>query len=307
MMHIDLQGILNEIAEEVEPFYGKGKVADYIPALAKVPGRQFGMSVSLLNGQEYTIGDSDVPFSIQSISKVFTLVMAFREKGDEVWTRVGREPSGTPFNSLTQLETTGGYPRNPFINAGAHVVSDMLMDFLPNPRQSLLEFVRMLTLNEAIDFDPEVAESERIHGDRNRALAYYMKSFGNIQHDVDQLLDVYFHQCALSMSCRDLSRSLLFLANHGIVPHSGEQILNESRSKRLAALMLTCGLYDEAGEFAFRVGLPGKSGVGGGIVGIIPGLLSVAVWSPELDVSGNSVLAMEALERFTTKLGISVF
>ncbi len=304
---MDYQSVIDRIRDEVRELWGQGRVADYIPALAKVDPRQFGMAVATLDGQEYSTGDAQVCFSIQSISKVFTLAMVTRHVGDDIWDAVGREPSGNPFNSLVQLEYEQGKPRNPFINAGALVVTDRLISLYPHPKDAMLEFVRSLCGNDDIYYDKEIARSERLNADRNMSLAYLMKSFGNIRNDVDTLLDVYCHQCAISMSCVDLARAFLFLSNRGVNPFSGKQVLSVSQAKRLGALMLTCGFYDESGDFAFRAGLPGKSGVGGGIAAYIPGNLAVTVWSPELNRHGNSLAGMAALEHFTTDIGNSIF
>ena len=304
---MDYQSVIDRIRDEVRELWGQGRVADYIPALEKVNPRQFGMSVATLDRQEYSTGDAQVCFSIQSISKVFTLAMVTRHVGDDIWDAVGREPSGNPFNSLVQLEYEQGKPRNPFINAGALVVTDRLISLYPHPKDAMLEFVRSLCGNDDIYYDKEIARSERLNADRNMSLAYLMKSFGNIRNDVDTLLDVYCHQCAISMSCVDLARAFLFLSNRGVNPFSGKQVLSVSQAKRLGALMLTCGFYDESGDFAFRAGLPGKSGVGGGIAAYIPGNLAVTVWSPELNRHGNSLAGMAALEHFTTDIGNSIF
>lgn len=304
---MDYQSVIDRIRDEVRELWGQGTVADYIPALEKVNPRQFGMAVATLDRQEYSTGDAQVCFSIQSISKVFTLAMVTRHVGDDIWDAVGREPSGNPFNSLVQLEYEQGKPRNPFINAGALVVTDRLISLYPHPKDAMLEFVRSLCGNDDIYYDKEIARSERLNADRNMSLAYLMKSFGNIRNDVDTLLDVYCHQCAISMSCVDLARAFLFLSNRGVNPFSGKQVLSVSQAKRLGALMLTCGFYDESGDFAFRAGLPGKSGVGGGIAAYIPGNLAVTVWSPELNRHGNSLAGMAALEHFTTDIGNSIF
>lgn len=304
---MDYQKVIDGIHSGLQGLRGEGRVADYIPALAKVDPKRFGIAVATLDGQEYMTGDAQVCFSIQSISKVFTLAMVTRRIGDEIWKAVGREPSGNPFNSLVQLEYEQGMPRNPFINAGALVVTDRLISLYPHPKDTIIEFVRELCANDDIYYDKEIARSERLNADRNMALAYFMKSFGNIENDVETLLDVYCHQCAISMSCTDLARAFLFLSNRGINPFNGEQILTVSQAKRLGALMLTCGFYDESGDFAFRVGLPGKSGVGGGIAAYIPGNLAITVWSPGLNRHGNSLIGMAALEHFTTDIGNSIF
>lgn len=299
--------VLERIYKEVLPYQGRGKVADYIPALAEINPNQFGIALETLSGDTLTQGDALTNFSIQSISKVFTFAMVMRHLGEEIFNSVGREPSGNPFNSLVQLECEKGIPRNPFINAGALVVTDRLMDIYPRPKEAILDFVRELCGSNDIYYDRQVAVSEREHADRNMALAYFIKSFGNIHNDVESLIDVYCHQCSISMNCVDLARSFLFLAHRGVNPCDGERILTESQAKRLGAVMATCGFYDESGDFAFRVGLPGKSGVGGGIVAYLPEKLSIAIWGPELDVHGNSLMGIEALERFTTDISSSIF
>lgn len=304
---IDYQKVIERIQKEAESYWGQGKVADYIPALAEVNPEQLGISVDLLDKRSFTTGDVDIPFSIQSISKVFTLSMVVAKIGEELWESVGREPSGNPFNSLVQLEHELGIPRNPFINAGALVVTDRLIDLYPRPKEAIIDFVRELAGNDDIYYDSRVAISERQNADRNMALAYFMKSFGNIHNDVEMVIDVYCHQCSIAMTCRDLSRSFLLFANRGINPRDEKRILSESQSKRIGALMATCGFYDESGDFAYRVGLPGKSGVGGGIVAYMPGKLAMCVWSPELDCYGNSLAGIEAFERFTTDIRSSIF
>ena len=304
---MDYTKIIQELAKEVAPLYGQGKVADYIPELGKVSPRQFGFCLQLNDGACYEFGDSQTKFSIQSISKVFTLSRAFGLLGEALWKRVGVEPSGNAFNSLMQLEYEKGIPRNPLINAGALVVTDILVSQFENPKAEILRYLRQLTGNQHIQFNESVAESERRTGYRNFALAYFLKSFGNLHNDVEQVLDLYFHQCSVEMNCVELARAMQVFAQHGLETQSGERLLTLSQTKRLNAVMQTCGFYDEAGEFTFAVGLPGKSGVGGGIAALLPGQYSIAVWSPELNKKGNSVLGMKALELFTTMTGSSVF
>lgn len=304
---IEYQKIIENIHAEVKQYFSLGKQASYIPALAEVNPRQYGIAVVTVEGDVYTVGDAEIPFSAQSISKVFALALTQRKMGDELWDFVGREPSGSPFNSLIQLENEFGKPRNPFINAGAMVVTDKLMALYDDPNEELLSFVRLLAGSDRVNYDEEVAKSEKNTSYRNRALANFMKSFGNINGDINRLIDIYCNQCSLSMNCVELARSFVFLANRGVNPVTGNTILSPSKSKRLNALMLTCGLYDESGNFAYRVGMPGKSGVGGGIVAVIPGKLSIAVWSPKLNEHGNSVIGVETLERFTTDIGESIF
>ena len=303
----DIDSILRALPEAVSHTFGKGKPADYIPALAEVPRDRFGMAISTVDGKDYVIGDAKESFSIQSISKLFSLSQAMHYAGEKVFERVGVEPSGNPFNSLSQLEYENGIPRNPFINAGALVISDILLEHLKSPKQDFLDHIRKLSGNLDIQYDDRVFRSEYDNGQRNAALAYYLKSFNNINHPIAQVLDFYFYQCSLSMSCLDLARASRFLANGGVDPIQGQNIVTLKRARRINSLMMTCGTYDEAGEFAFRVGLPCKSGVGGGIVAVIPGLMSICVWSPELGAKGNSLPGMHALKAFIEKAELSVF
>ncbi|MFJ6757039.1 MULTISPECIES: glutaminase [unclassified Streptomyces] len=298
--------MLERIAADIAPLLGSGTPAEYIPALAEVDPRHFGMAVADLDGNVFGVGDWQVPFSAQSITKVFALALALAEGGDSLWERVGREPSGNPFNSLVQLEYENGIPRNPFINAGALVVTDRLQTLTGDASSELLEFLRQESQNPAIGFDAEVAASEQEHGDRNAAVAHFMASYGNIDNPVPALLEHYFWQCSIEMTCADLALAGRFLARHGLRA-DGSRLLTRSEAKQINAVMLTCGTYDAAGEFAYRVGLPGKSGVGGGIVAVVPGQCVLAVWSPGLDAQGNSVAGVAALDRFTTLTGLSVF
>jgi glutaminase len=287
----------------------RGRVADYIPPLACVSPDRFGITVIMADGTEHLGGDAEEPFSIQSVSKVFSLTLALGMIGDALWARVGREPSGSAFNSIVQLETEQGIPRNPFINAGAIVVADVLLGGTA-PGEAIagiLRFVRTLSGDDAVTIDAEVAAAEQATGFRNFALANYMRSFGNLHHPVEQALGVYFHQCALAMSCRQLARAGRFLAHDGRDPATGRGIVTPQRARRINALMMSCGHYDNSGEFAFRVGLPGKSGVGGGILAVVPGTATIAVWSPGLNAKGNSQLGALALERLAGRTGWSVF
>ena len=304
---MDYTQILERIRADIAPYVGQGRVADYIPELAKVPSAQFGLALETVDGQRHSTGDAGVPFSIQSISKLFTCTLAFQRLGEELWQRVGREPSGNRFNSLVQLEHEQGLPRNPFINAGALVVTDVLCQHLGRADSAVLEFLRRIAANPTLAVDEAVARSELEHSDRNRAMAHFMRSFGRLATPVDEVLQAYCRNCAIAMSCADLARAALFLANHGVVPHSGEHVLAPSPTKRLSALMLTCGTYDAAGDFVYRVGLPAKSGVGGGIVAVLPGHWAVCVWSPGLDPAGNSLAGVQALEWLTTLTGRSIF
>jgi glutaminase len=303
---LDFHAILEEIHADVKPLLGQGKVADYIPALAEIDPNQIGMAIVTIAGDCYSVGDADEKFSIQSISKVFNLALGIRILDEQIWERVGKEPSGSAFNSLVQLEYEKGIPRNPFINAGALVITDILLDHLDQPNIETIEFVRKLGCAEA-RVNKATVQSEKDCGFTNLALVNLMKAHGNINHAVDDVLDVYYHQCSIEMSCVELARSFLFLANGGIMPEKEQRFITASQAKRINAIMLTCGFYDEAGEFAYKVGLPGKSGVGGGIVAVIPGELAIAIWSPELNSRHNSVVGIRALELFTTRTGMSVF
>ncbi|WP_227669543.1 MULTISPECIES: glutaminase [unclassified Psychrobacter] len=306
---INIQKILDDIATEMANETDRGKVADYIPQLAHVDPNQFGIAVATPDGQVYTAGDASTLFSIQSISKVFTLTIGLGKLGNALWTHVGREPSGDPFNSIMMLEHESGRPRNPFINAGAIAVVDAIM-MGHEPKETLgeiLQFVRFIADDDSISFDHKVAASEMAHKDRNASLAYFMKSFGRLKHDVDKVLGTYFHQCSIAMNCQQLAQAGLYLVSNGINEHTGVRVINAQRSRRINSLMMMCGHYDGSGEFAYRVGLPGKSGVGGGILTIAPGEGSIAVWSPGLDHIGNSKLGTRALERFVQETGWSVF
>jgi glutaminase len=305
----DLDQVVKEIAEEMAQRPDRGEVATYIPEIARVDPKHFGIAVIDAEGHVAAGGDSDMPFSIQSISKVFTLTLALGMAGDRLWKRVGREPSGSAFNSIVQLEFERGIPRNPFINAGAIAVTDTILSG-HQPREVLgeiLRFLRFVADDPSITIDEAVAASEQRTGFRNAALANYLKSFGVIENPVDHTLGVYFHHCAIAMSCRQLAMAGRFLAHNGRNPSTGLSVVQPERARRINALMLMCGHYDGSGEFAYRVGLPGKSGVGGGILAIAPGKASIAVWSPGLDASGNSHLGRIALELLTKRLGWSVF
>ncbi len=306
-MTIDYQAILKEIVVETQIYNDKGKVANYIPELAKVNPGQFGIFLQLLDGKSYYTGDAFTRFSIQSISKVFSLTLAFSLLGEKVWERVGVEPSGTSFNSLLQVEYEKGIPRNPFINAGALVIADMLVSQLTDPKKELLHFIRLLAGDKKVNYNKVVALSEKRSGYKNMAMANLLKSFGNIQNPVEKVLDLYFNMCSIEMNCEELAKTFLLFVNHGTLPGSETEILTKSQTKRLNALMQTCGFYDESGEYTFTVGLPGKSGVGGGIIALYPEKFTISVWSPRLNEKGNSVQGIKALELFTTKTGLSVF
>lgn len=300
------QRILDEIALEASRNPARGKVANYIPELSKISDKKFGIALLDEEGNYFASGDTQERFSVQSISKVLTLSLAFELLGDDLWKRLGVEPSGDPFNHLSLLEHENGIPRNPLINAGAIVIADILVSQLAYPKKELLEYIRKIASDPSIDYDGRVVASEKETGFKNYSAAYLIKSYGNLENDVEEVLDFYFHQCSLSMSCEQLVKVFYIFANRGKCLQQNPY-LSLPQVKRINAIMLTCGFYDEAGEFAFEVGLPGKSGVGGGIVALLPENFCVATWSPGLNPKGNSKLGMEALEKLTTKTGLSIF
>ncbi len=305
----DLDEVVRIVAHEMSAHLGEGRVADYIPALARVDPRQFGISIVTTDGRVASAGDAATPFSVQSVSKVFTLVLAINRLDEGLWSRVGREPSGSRFNSIVQLEQEQGIPRNPFINAGALVVTDAVIAG-GKPSEAITDiagFMRRLAMDEDVSIDPEVAASEADTGFRNASLAYFLRSFDNLQSPVEEVLEVYFNQCALRMTCRQLARAGLFLAQDGLDPLNQIQVTSPQRTRRINAIMMTCGHYDASGDFAFKVGLPGKSGVGGGILAIAPRRASIAVWSPGLCEAGNSLVGAMALQRLAALTGWSVF
>jgi glutaminase len=302
---------LNELLQEInlhlkqQPY--SGKVADYIPELADIARDQFAFSVFSLQGEAAHIGQTDTYFSIQSISKVFALTRALEIYGDSLWQRLGREPSGTPFNSLVQLERENGIPRNPFINAGALVICDHLYSHDKNILDDIQKLLSTLSGDKNIRVNERVLRSEWQSGYRNAALANFLASFANLNNPVSEILNLYYQLCSFEASTAGLAQSMLFLANHGVCPRSGKRIIQSNHAKYINALMLTCGTYDEVGNFAYRVGLPAKSGVGGGIVAVLPGKYGLCTWSPGLNDRGNSIRGAQALEYFTSLSNLSVF
>ncbi|MFY7671874.1 glutaminase [Tenacibaculum sp. MEBiC06402] len=304
---MEYNSILEKIYREVISEKDNGAIATYIPELAKVDSDNFGVCLRTIQNDEYGIGNWQTKFSIQSISKVLSLCVAYQIFGDEIWKRVDVEPSGTPFNSLVQLESDLGIPRNPFMNSGAMVICDMLVSYYKNPKGDFLNAVRELCHSSEINYSEAVAKSEASVGYRNKALCNFIKSFGNIKNEPEEVLDFYFHICSIEMSCQELSRVFMFLANPNFTTSKGKKVLSLSKTKRINAIMQTCGFYDESGEFSFRVGLPGKSGVGGGIVAVYPEKYCITVWSPKLNEKGNSYRGMKFLEAFTTETEQSIF
>lgn len=304
---MDYQLIIKKIYDDILSKENKGKVPDYIPEIACISENKFGVSFADLKGSTFGTGDFLEKFSIQSISKVFALTFVYEKVGEKLWERVDVEPSGNAFNSLIRLESDNGIPRNPFINAGALVICDVLLEICENPKEQLLQFIRDLAAVDDIFFNEKVAASEMQNSFRNAAMCNYMKSFGNITNLPDAVIELYCHLCSIEMTCQQVSKSFLYLANEGKDPSTKTQIIPSNKVKRINAILLTCGFYDESGEFSFLVGLPGKSGVGGGIVAILPQKYCITVWSPKLNEKGNSYRGMKFLEEFTTQTGESIF
>ncbi|WP_166040381.1 glutaminase [Sphingosinicella sp. YJ22] len=304
-----MDDILAEVLAAIEPHRGEGKVADYIPALACVDPSKFGIAFADAGGAVHGAGDFEAAFSIQSISKVFTLSLVLEKVGVAIWDKVGREPSGSAFNSIVQLEREDGRPRNPLINAGAIAVTDQLIGAGDADAAigALLALLRARSGDAAISVDEEVAASEAATGSRNRSLAWFMKTYGILDNEVETVLGAYFRQCAVAMSCRQLARAALFLAFDGRDPASGAEVVAWHNARRINSVMMLCGHYDNSGEFAYRIGLPGKSGVGGGILAVAPGHGTLAVWSPGLNASGTSAVGALALEKLVDLTGWSVF
>ena len=304
-----IESVLHEVEQEIRPLLGRGSVANYIPTLAIADPTQFGMAVATVDGALYTIGQAKAPFSIQSISKVFALTLAFGLVDEQLWQRVERENAGHPFNSLVQLEYKQGLPRNPLTNAGAIITTDVVLSALGSqqPEAHFIDFLRARAGNPRVRFNHEITELELQHGHRTKALAHFIASYKNLENSPQCVAQLYFQQCAMEASCADLARSMLYLANGGTCPVSKKPIITPSQAKRINAIMLTCGHYDASGDFAFRVGLPGKSGISGGIVAVVPGQMAIAVYSPALAKEGFSLAGTQALELFTTKTGLSIF
>jgi len=303
-----LQRALDQIADEMRDADGWGMPAED-KALSRVDLHQFGIAVALPDeGVVAAAGDTEKAFSIQSISKILSLEQAHEAFGDTMWKRVGREPSGNPFDTVIDLEQYRGYPRNPLVNAGALVVIDMLVSKLGS--EGAAKAVRGFVegqLGEEVSVSEEVIESSRNAGDQNRALMHIARHFDNFDNEPDAVMRPYVLQCAMELGCEQLARLGLFLIPPEPPEPSEDDKRRVARARRILALMLTCGMYDGSGEFAYRTGLPAKSGIGGGILAVVPGHASIGVWSPGLDEAGNSRLGVMALERLSERLGWSVF
>ncbi|OYT69568.1 MAG: glutaminase A, partial [Chloracidobacterium sp. CP2_5A] len=285
-----------------------GRVADYIPQLAKVSPDLFGICIATVDGQVFEVGDYDYLFTIQSISKPFVYGLALQDHGREyVRTRVGVEPTGDAFNSIIKLDERSKRPHNPLVNAGAIAMTSIIKGTDPTDKLNrILDLFQRYT-GHGIFADMSVFMSERMTGHRNRAIAHLMLNFGMIDGNVDEALDLYFQQCSLMISCRDLAVMGATLANRGVNPLTREQAISSEYVRDILSVMFTCGLYDYAGEWAYRVGLPAKSGVGGGLLAVVPGRFGIGVFSPPLDERGNSVRAIKVCEGITEAFGAHIF
>lgn len=303
-------GLLESIIENSRPYTERGKVASYIPVLSKANPSDLGICVTTLEGKEYAAGDCEVKFTMQSISKVISLMVALLDKGSKnIFQRVGMEPTGDGFNSIVNLEVKNyNKPFNPMINAGAIVVTSLIEgSSIEEKVEKILSFTKKITGNNSIEFNEEVYLSEKTTGDRNRALAYFMKGNGILQGDVEEHLDVYFRQCSIEVTCRDIARIGAMLANDGVLPWSGERVISREASRIVKTIMVTCGMYDESGEFAVHIGIPAKSGVGGGILASVPKRMGIGVYGPALDEKGSSIAGMMLLQELSKELDLSIF
>ena len=306
---MDYQALVDEVLADVSAYKGQGNVASYIPTLAQADPSKLGLALVLNDGSSFCAGDADEPFSIQSISYVFALCLALHHVKAALWNHVGREPAGSPVNSILQLELEKGRPRNPLTSAGALVVCDQLIaaDGADVAVDEMLGFLRDRSGDSSVAIDERILMSESRAGAFNRSLAHFIAAFGNLKSPVEEVLSAYYRQCSVAMSCRQLAQAALFLAFDGVDRRTGDAVTIASRSRRINALMLTCGHYDNSGDFAFRVGLPGKSAMSGGILAIIPGVGAACAWSPGLNAAGTSLAGAMALERLAERTGWSIF
>lgn len=286
-----------------------GEVANYIPELDKAKKDALGICIYDIDGNEYFAGDCEEKFTVQSISKIVTLMLAILDNGEEyVFNKVGMEPTGDPFNSIKKLETSSRKkPYNPLINAGAIAVSSMIKG--KDVREKfgrLLEFFRKISEDNTLDVNYKIYCGESETGNRNRAMGYFLKSQGIIEGNVEDALNVYFKQCSIEVTAKTLARIGLFLAKNGKTS-TGEQIITPRIATIIKTLMVTCGMYDSSGEFAVRVGIPSKSGVGGGIVSVVPGKMGIGIFGPSLDKKGNSIAGVYLLEELSEELNLTIF
>ncbi|MGG7076859.1 glutaminase A [Clostridium sardiniense] len=302
--------ILQRLVDKNKVYGKEGKLASYIPALLKADVNDLGIAIVNLDGDEYFAGNCDEKFTIQSISKIVGLILALQDNGKEnVFKKVNVEPTGEGFNSIVKLETTEtGRPYNPMINAGAIVTTSLIKGRTEEEKlKKLIDFMKKATNNPNITINEEVYISEKLTGNRNRALAYFMKSSGILDGNVEEVLDLYFRQCSIEANAKDLARLGAVLANDGIIPWSGEKLIDKEICKIVKSIMVTCGMYDASGEFAVRIGIPAKSGVGGGILASVPKTMGIGVYGPALDEKGNSIAGLKVLQDLSRELDLSIF
>lgn len=304
-----MENMLNDIILLSKKYTVNGKVASYIPELKKANGEDLGICVIDKNCDIYCAGDYKKKFTIQSISKTIVLALALMDnKWDYVFSKVGMEPSGDPFNSIMKLDNNNiKKPCNPMINAGAIVTTSLIKGKnLQEKEERMLSFFKKLAKNDTLKINQSVYESEKLTGDRNRAMAYLLKNDGIIEGNVDEILDLYFKQCSIEVDVVDLARIGLLFANYGVDIETGERVISENISRIVKIFMVTCGMYDASGEFALKVGIPAKSGVGGGIMASVPTKMGIGVFGPALDMKGNSIGGIKVLENLSRKLQLSI-
>lgn len=305
-----MEKILQDIIDSNKKYTLNGHVASYIPELKNANQEDLGVCIIDINDNIYFAGDCDTKFTIQSVSKPIVLAMALMDnEWDYVFSKVGMEPSGDPFNSIMKLETNDTTkPCNPMINAGAIVTTSLIKgDTLEEKEHRMLEFFRKLSKNKDLKINEAVYRSEKLTGDRNRAMGYLLKNDGIIEGNVDDTLDLYFKQCSIEVTAKELARIGLLFANYGVDIETGEQVISENISKVVNIFMHTCGMYDASGEFALKVGIPAKSGVGGGIMASVPRRMGIGVFGPALDSKGNSIGGIKILKDLSKKLDLSIF
>ncbi len=305
-----MERILKEVLDINRKYVNYGQVASYIPQLKNAHRDDLGVCIIDKDNNVYKVGDCETKFTIQSVSKTIILAMALMDNDwIDVFSKVGMEPSGDPFNSIMKLETNDTKkPCNPMINAGAIVTTSLIKGATPQEKEErMLKFFRRLAKNDNIGINYDVYESEKMSGDRNRAMAYLLKNDGFIDGDVEEVLDLYFKQCSLEIDAVDLARIGMNLASYGIDVENGERVISERVSRMVKTFMVTCGMYDASGEFAIKVGIPAKSGVGGGIMASVPNRMGIGVYGPSLDKKGNSVAGVKILEDLSKRLNLNIF
>lgn len=304
-----MEQILNKLVDECRGYTLKGRLASYIPELTKANSEALGICVIDPDGNIYQGGDYNTHFTIQSVSKVVTLIYALESYGEHVFTRIGVEQTADAFNSIIKLETrNNGKPLNPLINAGAIATTSFIAEAEGKDAfKKLSNYLRKLAHNPDIKVNEAVFHSEKRTGDINRALAYYQKGAGTFSAEVDDVLDVYFQMCSLEVQVKDLAQIARVIANNGVLSETGERVFSKETARMVKAIMTTCGLYDSSGRFALDVGIPSKSGVGGGILSVVPGKFGIGTVGPALDDKGNSAAGVEILKRLSRELHLSIF